>query len=236
MEGMTMTRLLIAGVVLALIGAACADDDSETAATTIATTDSTTLGTVAPPDTSPAATITTTTPATPAAPYAVEGDLSAQVAALQFFLDCAGFGPVPIDGRFAEQTTTAVRLAQFDLGYTETGEPSAEMFAAMALTCDRGRDIFFPPDLNTTQNAGYVEPDRHEDLGHEGLTGQRLEIDAGGGDSVLLTLLAPDGSPVQEASMDELSVDLTQNGRFVLRVSAAEPAWYVLSITRTGGE
>jgi hypothetical protein len=228
-----MNRLIIAGVVLALIGAACGDDTTDTTAASTAPTSSTATedSTMPPADTTPPSADATTVPD---APYALEGDFSAQVAALQFFLLCNEYGATAIDGAFGPETVTAVRLAQFDLGYEETGEPTRSMFAALATTCDEGRSFFFPPGETVTQNAGYAGPGHDDVIGLHGTAGQLFMIATAGGDPVAATLLAPDGTIVEPTPVGGASVTLSSTGMYTVRLSADEPSWYLLTATLTG--
>jgi peptidoglycan hydrolase-like protein with peptidoglycan-binding domain len=164
----------------------------------------------------------------------MEDDLSAQVAALQFVLLCNGYDPVAIDGRFGAETLTAVRLAQFDRGYEETGEPTRPLFAELATACDQGRSFFFPPGETVTQSAGYAGPVHDDTIGLSGTAGQRFMLSTTGGDPVTIALLTPDGSSIEPAPVGGASVTLPTTGMYTVRVSADAPAWYLLTATLTG--
>ena len=221
-----MRRAMMVLLAFVLLGGACGDD---------ATTETTEAGaatTTAPDDTTTttAAAATTTAAAVPAGPaFIMKGESGAYVRALQIYLDCAGYGPIEVDGVFGDGTAGFVGKAQADEGKMATGEPDEETFALLSRECDRTRDISFAAGASAVEVAGNAAPGDDEVLELRVLEGQQMTVTVDGAVDVAIqgsdggVLHRPDGSL-------EIVVDVPSNQEYQLTVSAAAPTSYSLTV------
>lgn len=224
-----MRRGMILLVAMVLILGACGDD-GPIAETTTGETTSTTAGDT----TSTTAGITTSTTAGVPQPagtaFIMNGETGAYVWALQTYLDCAGYGPITIDGVFGSGTAASVERAQADEHKTATGEPDEETFARLSRACFENRDIVFGDGATSSEVAGNAAPGDDEMLQIRVVAGQQMTVRVDGGVDVAIqgadghVLHRPDGAA-------EITVDIPDTQDYLLRVSAAEPTSYLLTIT-----
>ena len=129
----------MATAVLALVAAACNGGSGDTTTTSEAPT------TTAPvTSTTAAATTTTTVPLIEnGAAIATVGDRNEVVEAVQFLMNCNGYGPLDVDGVFGPATAAEVAVLQADLGREQTGDPDDETLAQLARGCDDSRRVIF---------------------------------------------------------------------------------------------
>jgi len=226
-----MRRGFILMVVVVLGVAACGDD-----ATTVTTggegMTSTTVG--EQPTTTETTTATTEAPQLPGAAFILNGETGVYVWALQGYLDCAGYGPIDIDGIFGDGTAASVSKAQADQNKTQTGEPDEGTFAWLARACFDARDIVFGADDVSSEVAGNAAPGDDEMLVIRVLEGQEMTIEVDGTVDVAVqgedgvVLHRPDGST-------EITVDIPTTQDYTLRVSASSPISFSLTITIPAG-
>ena len=120
-------------VVGSLVFAACTGGSGDT--TTTAATTTTAFTTTE-------ATTSTTEPPTPnGVPIVTLGDNNAMSFALQFLMNCAGYGPLEVDGVFGPATEAAVQAMQVDLGREETGSPDDETLGLLSRACAETRRL-----------------------------------------------------------------------------------------------
>lgn len=113
--------------------AACTGGSGDTT-TTAATTTSAPL----------VAEVTTTTTEAPTPngpPIASIGDTGAAALAIQFLMNCAGYGPLEVDGVFGPATQAAVQTMQADFGREETGAPDEQTLALLSRACGESRRL-----------------------------------------------------------------------------------------------
>jgi len=226
-----MRRGFILMVVVVLGVAACGDD-----ATTVTTGGGETTFTTAgeQPTTTEATTTTTEAPQLPGAAFILNGETGVYVWALQGYLDCAGYGPIDIDGIFGDGTAASVSKAQADQNKAQTGEPDEGTFAWLARACFDARDIVFGADDVSSEVAGNAAPGDDEILVIRVLEGQEMTIEVDGAVDVTIqgedgvVLHRPDGSTV-------ITVDIPTTQDYTLRVSASSPTSFSLTITIPAG-
>ena len=224
-----MKRLAVVLLAVVLPAAACGGDEAATTTTlSPPTTPVATSATAAP-------TTTTTEPPPPA--FILRGETGPYVEALQFLLNCSGYGPLEVDGEYGPATAGAVEQAQDDLGAPSvTGEPTEPTFAALSRACGELRNL---PALGgevvaraAFRNATRDDADRFTIRAEQAQT-MRITIDArraidvtvqGDGGTVLRR---PDGST-------DFSVLIPLTQVYELRVTAAEPTSYLISVGLDG--
>ena len=137
-----------------LVFAACTGGSGDT--TTTAATTTTAFTTTE-------ATTTTTEPPTPnGAPIATLGDNNATSFALQFLMNCAGYGPLEVDGVFGPATEAAVQAMQVDLGREETGSPDDETLGLLSRACDETRRLTLDAgEIDAVGNVSAADPDTY---------------------------------------------------------------------------
>jgi hypothetical protein len=121
---------------LALVVTACSGDEpAATSSTTTTTLAASTTTTTAVPIT----TTTTTTTVPSGTPIAQQGDDNETVEAIQFALNCTGFGDLTIDGDFGPATLGAANAAQEQLGRAVNDQVDEETFAELSRACSQAR-------------------------------------------------------------------------------------------------
>ena len=227
-----MRRGIILFVATVLVLAACGDDAAITVATDSEETTSTEAG-EAPVTTEAITTATTEVPQPPGAAFIMNGETGPYVRALQTYLNCAGYGPVAIDGAFGDGTAGSVERAQADENKTATGEPDEKTFARLSRSCDEARDVVFGSGVTTAEVAGNAAPGDDEVLQLRVLEGQQMTVHVHSAIDVAIqgadgmVLHRPDGST-------EIIVDIPSTQDYRLRVSAVTPTSYLLAITIPG--
>jgi peptidoglycan hydrolase-like protein with peptidoglycan-binding domain len=218
-----MKRPAVALLAVVLFATACGGDEAATTTTLPPTTASASTTTTGAPTT------TTTEPQPPG--FILRGETGPYVEALQFLLNCSGYGPLEMDGRFGPATAGAVEQAQDDLEAPVTGEPTEETFAALSRACGELRNL---PALGgevvarAAGNATRDDADRFTIRAEQAQT-MRITVDApstidvtvqGDGGTVLRR---PDGSA-------DFSVVIPLTQVYELRVTAAEPTSYLITV------
>ena len=166
-----------------------------------------------------------------------EGDRTAFVEALQFYLVCTGheqLGPdgpaITIDGVFGPMTADAVAWYQAELRRIPTGEPDEATFAQMARDCADPRLVSFPNQQGTLRVAGNVAPGDDELIDLEGVEGRVLTIVVEEGD-VQVSLEQADGTRVEQVGLGGgWSGKLPTGAAYRLRVTSAAMVSYALDL------
>ncbi len=236
-----MRRASLLLMALIVVAGGCGDDgtpdttatDDTAATTTAGATHTVATTTIAPATTEPAAEETTTSEAgsAPAGPaFIMREERGAFVRALQVYLDCAGFGPIDIDGVFGDATAGSVEKAQEAEGKEPTGEPSEATFAELSRRCSLARDIVFAAGATEATVAGNAAPGDDEVFHIRVLVGQRLMVTVEG--DVLVSIQGTDGGVLKRADgWREVDVEITVSQVYVIRVAAEQAASFSLAIT-----
>jgi len=228
-----MRRGLIVVVSMVLVAAACGDDAALTDTSGIAATSTTesSVQTATTAVVTTTAAVATTEAARPnGAAFILSGETGPYVRALQTYLDCAGYGPIAIDGLFGSGTAGYVEQAQAEEGKTATGEPDEETFAWLSRACFDARVIVFPIGATFFEVAGNAAPGDDEEFRLRVLEGQQMTIDVSGAVDVAIqgadggVLHRPDGST-------RIIVSIPSTQDYTLRVSADAPTSFSLTIT-----
>ena len=227
-------RQALIGVALALVVASCGVGAAPTTtATTIpiadtAATTSSTEAVVA--ETTSSTTTTTLPPAGP--PLAVEGDNNETVEAIQFLLNCNGFGDLTVDGAFGPATRAAVEEAQTGLGRTVNGTPDEETMADLSRSCSERRRIEGGDGVVTV--VGNAAPDDPEIFQISLLSGSTLSVTVTLGLGHLVTIRGADGVEVAPASATTWEIATTQD--YSIEVSSPSgPVRFALAVSVTAG-
>jgi hypothetical protein len=218
------TALVLAAV--ALLAAACnggAATTTSTTATTVPTTTTTTSGRI---ELQPNGEV-----------FINEGDRSAYVEAMQFYLVCTGHGQlspdggaITIDGVFGPMTADAVAWYQAEMRQMPTGEPDEATFAQMARDCPEARVVTFPDQQGTVRVAGNTAPGDDELIDLEGVEGRVLTIVVVEGD-VQVGLEREDGTRVEQVSLGGgWQGKLPTGSTYRLRITSAEAISYSLDL------
>jgi len=233
-----MRRWALLLLAMVLVMGACGDDDAAAGSTTAATTTTTADGGSAADttQTSAAGTDTTvgttqTTPALipPGPPFIRNGESGAYVWALQVYLECAGFGPIDIDGVFGDGTAGSVEKAQVDEGKIATGDPDEETFAALSRACDVPRDIAFAAGATSATVAGNASDGDDEVFHLMVLEGQQMTVTADRG--VAIAVAGADGEIHQGDASTDVVVDVAASQMYEIRVSAPTPTSFSLTVS-----
>lgn len=229
-----MRRFLAPILALTLIAGACGDDDAATTSTTTGTTVAETTTTMPEATTTTVPETTTTSSTLPASPVlARQGDENDTVAAIQFLLDCLGYGDLTIDGEFGAATTTAVKKAQEALGLEATGDPTEDLFAALWRTCTQARTI--DPGEDPVTVIGYADPGAPEVFPIPLIFGSTLTVQVTSGEGVLVLVKTDDGTPL--ATVDGTSFPVPASGDYTIEVGAeGEPGMFTLEVGVASGE
>jgi peptidoglycan hydrolase-like protein with peptidoglycan-binding domain len=158
------------------------------------------------------------------------GERGAYVAALQFFLDCAGHGPVSVDGVFGEETAGAVATAQAAEGKVATGEPDEETFATLARSCDERRIITLEAGDPRIEVAGNVASGDDDLFDLTVLEGRTLVVDVMMLEPVNVSIEGSDGTILQSPGAGNFSVEIPTTQVYAIRVSGTGSASYLMTI------
>jgi peptidoglycan hydrolase-like protein with peptidoglycan-binding domain len=213
-------------VLVALIAAACGDDGADLAPTTEASAETTSASGA----TSTTAAAATTEGEAPAGPvFITKGDTGAYVYALQYLLDCAGYGPLEVDGMYGDITAGAVEAAQEAHAREVTGEPDEAMFAELSRACDRQQIVYFPAGSTSVGLAGNVTEGDYDEYVLGILEAQLLTIEIG--EPVSVSVQGRDGmviyGPATEAKA-EIVIPRSQD--YSIFVQAEQPTSYLMMI------
>lgn len=197
-------------VAAALVVASCGGGSGSTTTTTASTIPSTT---------SSSTTTTTEPPAANGPPVAEEGDRNETVLALQFLMNCAGYGPLDVDGAFGPATAGAVESMQEDLGREVTGAPDDFTLALLSRACSDSRRLTL--DDGRASAVGNVSSSDPDTYFLEAEDGDRLAIvlrsSTGGG---RVDVRSADGNAMGPASVAAWGMDLSEGQDHVVIVSA----------------
>lgn len=227
---------LPAAVLLAavLVVTGCGDDDA------VDTTEST----VSADSTTTAATTTTEGRLEfqpNGAPFVRQGDRSAWVEALQWYLLCSGFDrisedddTIEIDGVFGPRTGQSVAYAQATYRRIPTGEPDEETFAMLARDCADPRTFEIPAGGGEVQAAGNAAPGDDDVIRFDGGAGRVVEVVVMDG-NVSVTLEAPTSGVLKTVTPGGgWSERLPETGTYTLRATADDSQSYLVRL-RVGG-
>jgi hypothetical protein len=228
--------LLVTG--LAVVLASCGGNDAPAATTTTspADTGATTTSTeavVAETTTSISTTTPTSTettlPSSP--PLAVEGDNNETVEALQFLLNCNGFGDLTVDGAFGPATLAAVEAAQRSLGREVNGAPDDETLAELSRSCSERRRLEGEGEVTVVGNAAPEDP---EVFSVALLSGSTMAVIVTRGTGLVVTVTGADGSEVTPQDQSMWEIDTTQDYRIEVG-SPSGPVTFALAVDVTAG-
>ena len=218
-----MRRSSIAALLLAVVAAGCGADAADTTEPSERAAGTTTFATSAAVD-------STAVTAPSADPFILHGERGAYVTALQFLLDCAGYGPVTVDGVFGDETATAVRKAQTAEGKTPTGEADEATFAALGRGCDRWRTINIAEGETGIEVAGNAAEGDADHFELTALAGQSMSIDAEMRAPVDISVQGADGAVLHPGGVKLFTVEIPTTQKYTIRVTAPGPASYKLII------
>ena len=236
------TFRIAAGLALLLVASGCTggDDaaDSSTSSTggTAATTSTTqapstssTTTTLAPEPTTTTSSTTTTTVATVDLPRARQGDRNETVEAIQFLLNCNGFGELTVDGVFGPGTRTAVEAAQTSLGLTVDGVVGENTIAALSRSCDEDRRI---DGDGESILVGHVSPDDPELFPVALVEGSTVVATIPDGPDFVVTLTGADGTEVAPLQ-GTASFEAPTSQDYVLSVASATEVTFAMTLVVT---
>jgi len=220
-------------IALLLVAAACSDDSSSTTAAPSTSAPATTAGpTTAPSSTAPPETTTITTLPPGGPPIAEEGDRNETVEALQYLLDCNGYGDLEADGVFGPATAAVVEAAQTALGRQVTGAPDDETFAELARACSVPRRLDADDEPLTV--VGNAAPDDPETFVIELLSRTTVTVSITQGADLAVQIAGADGVVVEPAS--DGVWEIPDGGDHGIRVtSALDPTTFTLDIAISEG-
>lgn len=193
---------------LLLIVASCSDDSANTTSTTETTAATTTTSTT---------TTTTEPPAPSGPPIATEGDTNEVVFAIQFLMNCAGYGPLEVDGAFGPATAAAIEEMQADLDREVTGEPDEFTLALLSRSCADSRRLEVGDNaVRAAGNVSAADPDTYFVEADEG---DRLAVlvDSTTGEA-RIQVRGPDGNPVGPSTVAAWAFDLAVTQEHVITV------------------
>ena len=232
--------LLIAAsaVVLASCGGDAASTTTTSAPTDTAASTSSTeaIVTSTTPATTPATTSTTTGTTTsttaPSGPrLAVQGDNNETVEAIQFLINCNGFGDLTVDGSFGPATLGGVKAAQTSLGREVSGEVDDQMFAALSRSCSQHRRLEGEGEVTLVGNAARDDP---EVFSVALLAGSTATITTTKGTGLAVTLTSADGLEVTSQDPTTWQIDATRDYLIVVS-SPTGPSTFALAVGVTAG-
>jgi hypothetical protein len=163
---------------------------------------------------------------------AVQGDSNETVEAVQFLLNCGGFGDLEVDGVFGPLTLEAVEAAQTTLGRSATGAVDDEMLAELSRSCSERRRLEGDGAVTVVGNAA---PGDAEEFEVTLLSGSTIALTVVEGTGVTATLVGVDGAAATSQSPLTWEVDTT--GDYVIEVGAASaPQTFSLTVEVIVGE
>lgn len=199
---------------LLLIVASCSGDSGDTTTTTETTAATTTTS---------SSTTTTQPPAPSGPPIAEQGDVNEVVFAVQFLMNCAGYGPLEVDGAFGPATASAIEAMQEDLDREVTGVPDDFTMALLSRACTDSRRLDLDGETaRAVGNVSAADPDTYFLNADEG---ERLalfvESTAG---AARVTVRGSDGDVIGLSTVPAWAFDLTATQDHVITVSTSGDA------------
>jgi peptidoglycan hydrolase-like protein with peptidoglycan-binding domain len=214
-------RFRLAAIVaaFALIASACGDETATTTTTTVPDTSTTSTSRVI------VTTSSTTTLPPPGPPIANVGDKNKTVEAVQFLLNCNGYGPMTVDGSFGPTTEAAISAAQTSAGLTVTGLPDQEIFALWSRNCSEERPLSGEGDT-AVANAAVDDPERFPiSLPF----GSKINVDVNPAAGLSLFVEGPDGLPL--GSEDGINFEIGATDEYVIVVVATgDPVTFTIDV------
>jgi len=224
-----LRRPSLVGTALALVLASCGGNTADTTTTAPPDTAATTTSTVA--DTTTTTSSSTTTLPASGPPLAVQGDHNETVEALQFLLNCNGFGELTVDGAFGPATLAAVQAAQTGLGLAANGEPDDETMAGLSRGCAESRRIEGDGVITVVGNAGPLDPEIFQVAL---LSGTTMAVTVTRGTGLAVAVLGADGTEIPVEGQSTYQIDRT--GDYVIEVSSPSgPVTFTLAVNVTTG-
>jgi len=170
-----------------------------------------------------------------------QGDRSAWVEALQWYLVCAGFDSIgsdddtiTIDGVFGPRTGQSVAYAQATYRKIPTGEPDEATFAQLARDCEDARSFEIPVSGGEVEAAGNTAPGDDDVMRFEGGAGRVVEVVVMDG-NVEVALEAPTSGVLRTVTPGGgWSARLPETGTYTLRATADDAQSYMVRL-RVGG-
>jgi len=226
-------RQALIGVALALVVTSCGVDASSTTTTTLLPTDTaaTTSSTEAVVAETTSSTTTTTLPPS-GPPLAVEGDNNETVEALQFLLNCNGYGDLTVDGAFGPATRAAIEAAQAGLGRTVNGAPDEVTMADLSRACSESRRLEVGDGVVTV--VGNAAPDDPEIFQISLLSGSTLSVNITLGLGHLVTVRGADGVELAVQGQGTWNIETTQDYSVEVN-SPSGPVRFALAVNVTAG-
>jgi peptidoglycan hydrolase-like protein with peptidoglycan-binding domain len=215
-------RRIPALVGLLLLAASCSDDSGDTTPTTETTVATTTTSST---------TTTTRPPAASGPSIAEEGDRNEVVFAIQFLMNCAGYGPLDVDGAFGPATASAIEAMQEDLDREVTGEPDDFTLALLSRACSDSRRLELRSgSVLAVGNVSASDPDTYFLEADEG-DRLALFVESTTGDA-RVGVRGPDGDPLGLTGAAAWAFDLTITQDHVITVSTdGDATSYTLTAT-----
>jgi peptidoglycan hydrolase-like protein with peptidoglycan-binding domain len=218
--------------VLALLLASCGGGGISASTTTTPADTTTATAAAETTITLPTTTTSTSTTVPSGPPLAVEGDHNETVEAIQFLLNCNGFGALEVDGAFGPKTLAAVEAAQQALAREVNGEPDEDMVAELSRSCSEERRLAGEGTVTVVGNAA---PDDPEAFAIALLSDSTLTVTVAQGTGIAVTLLDASGAEVAPAGPLVWPIDATQDYRIEV-TAPSEPATFALAVEVTAGE
>ncbi len=227
-------------VVLAVVVASCTGDDGAAESTTSAPEDSGATTTTGAPVTTEATTTTsststTTTTTEPTSPtLAVQGDTNETVEAIQFLLNCNGYGELTLDGVFGPATLAAVEAAQAGLGLAVDGRVKEDTMAALSRSCADQRRLDGESE-DTITIVGNATADDPEVFPIALLANSTMAATITRGVGAEVTVKGADGEEIDPAAESTWQIEAT--GDYVIEVAPnAGVVTFTLAVIVTPGE
>lgn len=207
-----------------LFMAACSSGEAETTTppSTTAVTSSTTTS----------STTTTTVPLISNGPAIThEGDRNETVEALQFLINCNGYGQLTIDGAFGPASLAAVEAVQLDLGREVTGAPDDETLAILSRGCSEDRRVSIDDADEGEQivvgNVAEGDPDLYFIRAAEGeRMSVVLETEF---DGAVINVRSTDGGAVGTGGSAVWAADIDSTGDYLVEISGLVAVTYVVT-------
>ena len=222
-----MRRIALLAVFI-VVAAACTGGEAAT------TTESSTTTTVEETTTTTSTTVveTTTTTLPPDPPIAASGDRNETVEAVQFLLDCDGYGDLTADGNFGPATLTAVQAAQAALGRATTGAVDEGTMADLARGCSEARPLSAAADpVTVVGNAAAADP---EVFTITLLSRSTLSVAVLQGTGVSVTVTDGTGTVIDPT--ERLVWDVEAAGDYRIEIGAeAEPVTFTIEVGVVAG-
>ena len=213
-------------MVLALVLASCGGNDATPTTTSLASTTTATTTIVTTTTLAPTTSTTTTTTLPSGPPLAEEGDRNEIVEAIQFLLNCNGFGDLEVDGAFGPATLAAIEAAQRNLGREVNGAPDDETVAELSRTCPDARRL---EGEGTVAVVGNAAPDDPEVFSIALLSGSTLKVTVTRGAGITVAVIDTDGAEVAPQGEATWEIDTTQ-GYVIVIDSPTGPVTFALSV------